>query len=94
VINAYGKVVHAMAHANPPQADQTNERHGEEAKAGTAVHKFPISAQVPTTNNKDKHSNRIYREEPGTSRKHAGVWHLLWEHSSTLRRRWRCLSSL
>ncbi|KAJ7921882.1 hypothetical protein B0H13DRAFT_2318000 [Mycena leptocephala] len=76
VIDAYSKAVQAMAYVNPPQVDQTDERHSKEVKAGTAVHKFPISAQVPTTNDK-RDRDRIYSDEPGFGCERAGVWHFI-----------------
>ncbi|KAJ7258690.1 hypothetical protein C8J57DRAFT_529670 [Mycena rebaudengoi] len=65
-----------MAHANTPQPDQTDMRHGPEAKAGTAEHRFQISAGVATTKNKGDRK-KVYSDTPGIGCERAGVWHLI-----------------
>jgi hypothetical protein len=64
VIKAYSKAVHPMAFVNTLQPDQTDLRHGWEAKEGTAVHSFPISTGVATTRDKCD-CKRGYSETPG-----------------------------
>jgi hypothetical protein len=77
VIDAYGKAVHAMAHSNIPQADQSDMRHGKATKAGTAEHRFDISAGVATTGIKGGDRKKVYSDSPGVGCESAGVWHLI-----------------